>query len=73
MPEPAEHPEQHCERCGGVNPVWFVDSDRWNLAVGDDTHLILCPGCFVAAHEKATGLVTVWRLVPDQGGFRRAG
>lgn len=59
-------PEHFCDRCGGLNCVWFVDSDRWNTAVGvDHRGLILCPSCFVLAHEQATGMGTVWKLVPD--------
>ncbi len=64
------HPEEHCHRCGGVNvPSWWVDSDRFNLAMGPPTeHLwngIVCPGCFVVLHEQATGLTVTWKLVPD--------
>jgi hypothetical protein len=58
------HPEDHCHRCGGRNPSWHVDSDRFNTAFPSDPHVIVCPGCFVAAHEKATGLSASWTLVP---------
>lgn len=66
------HPETICHRCGGVNvPSWWVDSDRFNLAmgphVGHQWNGIVCPGCFVVLHEEATGLRCTWTLVPDQG------
>lgn len=57
-----EHPEAFCGRCGRSNPVWVADSDRFNLAVGRAE--IVCPSCFVAAHEEATGLTCVWELRP---------
>lgn len=66
---PDFHPEDYCHRCGGRNPVWWVDSDRFNMAFGPpEQHPyngIVCPGCFVEAHERATGLRTVWKLTPD--------
>lgn len=62
---PDFHPEDHCHRCGGVNvPAWYVDSDRFNAAFPDDPLIIVCPGCFVIAHEEATGLRTAWTLTP---------
>jgi hypothetical protein len=68
---PDFHPEDYCHRCGGRNiPSWFVDSDRFNAAFGSSSEHpyqgIVCPGCFVEAHEQATGLRTTWRLVIDQ-------
>lgn len=57
------HPEDTCQRCGRFNPVWWVDSDRWNMALNRSE--IVCPSCFVKAHEKATGMHTSWRLVPE--------
>lgn len=54
--------EDLCERCGRSNPVWVVDSDRFNLAV--ERTAIVCPSCFVQAHEQATGLRCVWELRP---------
>ena len=57
--------ERKCQGCGGENPSWFVDSDRFNLAFpGEVRDLIWCPGCFVARHEEATGLTCTWQLVP---------
>lgn len=67
---PDFHPEDFCHHCGGRNvPSWFVDSDRFNTAFGQQHPYsgIVCPGCFVDAHEKATGLTTTWELVPAKG------
>jgi len=58
-----DHPERTCQRCGNLNPVWWIDSDRWNLAVPNRSP-ILCPSCFVVAHEAATGMRAIWELVP---------
>jgi hypothetical protein len=61
------HPEDDCQRCGGNNPTWSVASDRWNLAVealGLTSIAMLCPGCFVAGHQLATGMRCAWDLVP---------
>ena len=62
------HPEDYCHRCGGRNPSWSVDSDRFNAAFGPPSEHpyqgIVCPGCFVEAHEAATGLTCSWELVP---------
>lgn len=69
-------PEKYCHRCGGVNvPSWFVDSDRFNAALGpyaaQKYNGIVCPGCFVELHEIATGLTTTWTLTPwSQVNFR---
>lgn len=57
------HPEDFCERCGGRNVTWFVDSDRFNTAVNRSE--VVCPSCFVVAHEAATGMRTAWELVPS--------
>lgn len=54
--------EGKCERCGGRNPVWSVDSDRYNMALNRSE--TVCPTCFVFAHERATGMKTVWELHP---------
>lgn len=75
---PDFHPEDYCHRCGGKNPTsWFVDSDRWNIAFGPpDQHPyngIVCPGCFVLLHEKATGMWTTWKLQVEAGVFRWMG
>lgn len=61
------HPEDYCHKCGNRNiPSWSVDSDRFNAAFGSDHPYqgIVCPTCFVLAHEAATGLTATWRLVP---------
>jgi hypothetical protein len=43
-----------------------VDSDRWNLAArAEGYEPMLCPACFVIRWQKATGLIAVWRLVPE--------
>lgn len=62
-PSEDRHPEERCQRCGRANPVWVADSDRFNLAVGRSA--IVCPSCFVIAHEEATGLRCVWELRPS--------
>jgi hypothetical protein len=62
---PDFHPEDFCHECGRPNVgSWSVDSDRWNAAV-DRRTAILCPSCFVARWEHATGLRAHWRLVPE--------
>ena len=62
--------EDRCQRCRGKNvSSWFVDSDRFNLAVtalGLDSGAIICPGCFVEGHEAATGSLTTWKLLPAE-------
>lgn len=61
------HPEGTCQQCGGPNCSWSVDSDRFNAAmaaIGRDRGAIVCPTCFMDAHEKATSLTTSWDLVP---------
>ena len=68
------HPEDYCHRCGRANlSSWYVDSIEWNLAVGDDTHLILCPQCFVAAWNLATGISGTWELRLDPLTDKRIG
>lgn len=67
---PDFHPEEYCHRCGGINLTWYVDSDRFNTAMGGaDNNMrwngIICPGCFVQLHEEATGMYASWKLVPD--------
>lgn len=67
---PDFHPEDYCHRCGGRNRSWFVASDRFNAAFGPPSEHpyqgIVCTGCFVEAHEAATGLRTTWELVPAE-------
>ena len=67
---PDFHPEDYCHRCGGRNvPSWYVDSDRFNMAFGPPNEHpyngIVCPGCFVDAHEEATGMRCTWELRPS--------
>lgn len=67
---PDFHPEDYCHKCGNRNiPSWYVDSDRFNLAFGPAAEHpyngIVCPPCFVLAHEEATGLKATWKLVPE--------
>lgn len=61
---PNFHPEDFCHRCGRSNIVWFTNSEFWNVAVPKVTE-ILCPQCFVTAHEDATGRSHAWELIPD--------
>lgn len=59
--------EVTCQRCGGNNPTWFVESDRFNMSVaalGLTSVAIICPGCFVEGHELASGMHCSWQLVP---------
>ncbi|MFW7414731.1 hypothetical protein [Demequina sp. SO4-18] len=56
-------PQATCEICGGANPSWHVDSDRWNTALYRGA--IACPSCFIEAHEAATGMRSTWALVPS--------
>lgn len=61
------HSEDHCQRCGAPNPSWFVDSDRFNAAMdalGLTSAVIVCVGCFVEGHEKATGMTCSWKIAP---------
>jgi hypothetical protein len=59
----SDHPEDRCQRCGGHNIAWSIDSDRFNTAVNRSE--IVCPTCFVVAHERATGMHCCWTLVPS--------
>lgn len=64
---PDFHPEDYCHCCGGRNvSSWFVDTDRFNAAFPGEHPFngIVCPGCFVASHEQATGLTCTWQLLP---------
>lgn len=56
------HPEDQCQRCGGININWTVDSDRFNTAANRSE--IICPTCFVVAHEAATGMSCCWSIQP---------
>ena len=78
----ADHPEETCGDCGGRNVVpWWTSSDRWRLAISTyggtpavpDHDAILCPVCFVARWERATGLTAIWRIEPDPATIRAQG
>ncbi|HEU5026640.1 MAG TPA: hypothetical protein VFV01_17115 [Spirillospora sp.] len=67
---PDFHPEDFCHQCGQRNPVWWADSELWNtttagLARGQMG--VLCPSCFAAGWEAATGLPVIWELRLDPG------
>lgn len=57
------HPEDHCQRCGGPNVIWFAPNELWNRVVGSPNG-ILCPVCFIKMAE-AMGISTTWRLEPE--------
>lgn len=69
------HPERYCHKCGNRNVwSWAVDSDEWNRAIrnpdgsvreGYPGSEILCPSCFVYAHEEVTGDTSLWTLVRE--------
>ena len=66
---PDFHPEDYCHRCGIGNISWWIDSDRFNTAMGGlpDGHAwngIVCIQCFVELHQAATGLTCSWTLTP---------
>lgn len=80
IPEP--HPEAGCADCNGRNAfIWWTSSDRWRLAMSTyggtpaspDHDTILCPTCFVARWEQATGLEATWRLEPDPASIKAQG
>lgn len=63
-----EHPEDHCNRCGGPNISWCAPSPLWNEVMrGGDINgpwqydEIICPTCFAILAEKA-GIASMWRL-----------
>ncbi len=57
--------QRHCERCGGLNPVWYAPSPLWNAVVGYREILsIWCPTCFGdAMHAK--GIARTMRVTYD--------
>lgn len=59
-----DDPEPTCGDCGGLNFVWFVESDLWNFVVPERVAFI-CPRCFTIRAEKVLLGVTSWRLVPE--------
>lgn len=61
------HPEAFCNRCDRPNIAWFTNSPDWNRATAVmplGKAEILCPVCFVAAWEAATGVPSSWEMVP---------
>ena len=49
--EQLERRELRCQKCGGENPVWWVEDDIWNAVMGtlDNPRgegVIVCPSCF---------------------------
>lgn len=58
-----DHPEYLCERCHGLNVVWFAPSQIWNQAHGEFD--ILCPVCFVSLAEAAGIKPTAWQIAPE--------
>jgi len=59
---PDFHPEDFCHRCGNRNvSSWFVQRTEWERS-GTPATAIVCPSCFVAAFERATGTSTSWEL-----------
>jgi len=64
----SDHPEDFCDRCGGKNISWQVESDRWNAATEAlklSSEVVLCPSCFVQGHEAATAMTCGWTIVPS--------
>lgn len=68
-----EHPEKHCNRCGGPNvPSWCAPSPLWNQVMrGGDINGkglfdgIVCPVCFAALAEEA-GIAWRWRFYAEK-------
>jgi hypothetical protein len=58
------HAEDICERCGGPNIVWFVESPLWNKHTPDAS--IICPICFVKAAESQGFIPTAWVIAPEK-------
>ena len=50
--EKSHHPEDYCELCGRLNPVWTSDNKLFNRINGGPNGII-CPVCF---QNKAKGL-----------------
>ena len=62
--------DQTCQECGRENPVWWVDDELWNAAVGTRDNprgegIVLCPSCFtrrvIAKIEKITSALALLR------------
>jgi hypothetical protein len=61
--------DTRCQKCGSVNPTWWVQHEVWNAVVGGNPHLeapgILCPNCFIAkADEAGYARGGAWQLYP---------
>lgn len=66
---PDFHPEDFCHQCGQRNLVWWADSELWNAATAGLARgqmEVLCPSCFAAGWEAATGLSVIWELRLDR-------
>jgi hypothetical protein len=56
--------DTRCQKCVGVNPVWWVEDEVWNAVMGSAAG-ILCPACFIAEAElKGIGRTGAWQLYP---------
>lgn len=53
--------ESICQKCEGVNPVWFAPNKLWNKFAGE--YHFLCPNCFIGLVGKN---VKVWEVSPEQ-------
>ena len=62
-----EHPEHHCQLCGGRNVTWYVENELWNKVMGS-LAAICCPICFVELAEKKEIKPTSWLLTLESGG-----
>jgi hypothetical protein len=65
------HPEETCERCGGLNVLsWHAPSPLWNAVLRDpvtreDRWSIICPRCFAElAEESVVGSSAGWHWAP---------
>jgi hypothetical protein len=55
--------DMRCQKCGAMNPIWWVDDEVWNV-IADTREDILCPNCFMhLADSKGYG--GIWRLHTD--------
>lgn len=56
----AERHEGLCDRCAGVNPVWYADNALWNACIrrpdGSDRWSFLCPACFMQVYRNEVGV-----------------
>lgn len=56
---------ENCQRCGGRNMTWFIDSDIWNRVMKQYLYTIVCPVCFAKLAESNGIQCTGWQLVPE--------